>query len=639
MYASNRSSLVVSFMILVLCLAPLGTAAGQDSTLRSANGPTEEVSAKPSLELPVREIRSAVPNGKQEGRFGVITRRPADQVEDSKTPLAVRLLATRAPRLGEAINVTLEVHAYRPAHGTIAEIRLPAGARLLGGSTQARLDLATNQRARLTASISLNRSGEQTITGRALKTVSKDMVWGDSDSLYLTVGQRASSVGWKSAQRSGLTVGKVSDDRFNERLRAPAGLETAATGGDLDRSGVNTEFGPPEVYVPLRDAPAADASLSRPEASAVPRASISVNICWTTNGGRDGAGFKPLRLAYMQLWDADAGAHDLMAEGKTRSSTGCGFFFVGSNADADEGGLIDVYVRVWTYSAGRWRVTTNSDSIYSVTTSTVNNVAANVNFGTWFMGGTGGGNDAATLITDDLWRAYQFILEHGYLLGGIGAYPGEVWVRFQGDSTDGDNYSLIDGKVHLTGASGNGSRDTVVHEANHRYMHLMYGADWPPSDCPSPHFISGAGGMGCAWSEGYTYLVVAGADANPVYRWASGATLNLETPTCDSAGWDDGGTVEGRVGGVLIDLADPFTLSFATPTGFGNDAAACFGRDQVSGMFDAIWDLINDQNDDVFVAAGGNTDSFSNAWELRQYPRYEPSLVGNLNSINTFARD
>ncbi|QLQ05991.1 MAG: hypothetical protein HZY76_07955 [Anaerolineae bacterium] len=176
--------------------------------------------------------------------------------------------------------------------------------------------------------------------------------------------------------------------------------------------------------------------------------------------------------------------------------------------------------------------------------------------------------------------------------------------------------------MHLKDADA-ASRDTVVHEANHSYMDDIY-TSWPVSDCPSPHFITGVSGKGCALSEGWTYMIVAAADGNPVYTWPSGATLNLETPNCNTANWDDGGRVEGRVGGVLIDLIDPFDISFGSVSGFSNEGyvAACGGDDRASGMFDAIWDLFYDQDDKVFVTLDGNTNSFSNAWESRQYPRY-----------------
>ena len=41
-----------------------------------------------------------------------------------------------------------------------------------------------------------------------------------------------------------------------------------------------------------------------------------------------------------------------------------------------------------------------------------------------------------------------------------------------------------------------------------------------------------------------------------MFRWSSGALLNLETPTWGSSGWDEGDDVEGRVAGALWDIYD-----------------------------------------------------------------------------------
>jgi transcription elongation factor len=43
---------------------------------------------------------------------------------------------------------------------------------------------------------------------------------------------------------------------------------------------------------------------------------------------------------------------------------------------------------------------------------------------------------------------------------------------------------------------------------------------------------------------------------NPFYRWDSGSSLNLETPTWSTSGWDDGDDVESQVAGALCDILD-----------------------------------------------------------------------------------
>ena len=191
------------------------------------------------------------------------------------------------------------------------------------------------------------------------------------------------------------------------------------------------------------------------------------------------------------------------------------------------------------------------------------------------------GSDGADDIYDDVYRLRRFVEEHR---GGAGDAPGGCTVQWQMGSTDGTRYSTADSLVHLKQADAT-SRDTVVHECSHRYMHVAYSGWTTVSDCPSQHHLNRVSGRSCAWSEGWTYVTVAGADGNPVYTWPSGGFLNLETPDCNTpaSAWDSGPMVEGRVGGTLIDLLDPFTLSFGGVTGFGWEffVVPCFGADGI----------------------------------------------------------
>jgi hypothetical protein len=628
MIARSSKRLFSTIVVLLACLGLVALTPARTSATRSTHdSPTAALADKQppdptidtsALALPVREIRTIVPNGKDDARFGVIGKRPDGILEASATPLSVRLLATKPPRVNEAINLVLQVHAFQDAPGTIAEIQLPAGAKVLSGATLQKLDLAAGQTAEVAASVVFPQGGELSITGRALKEVSPQMTWGDSDSLYLTVGDDVGKLGFKASGTAELAAGQSSDKLDNTQLKAPA-----------DEDGV------PLAEPKRADAQAEKQALPTPSSGPV----VAVSICWTLGSDRDGS-VPPLRDAYIELWDRDGGADDLLYSSHTGYYNGCTTAYVG-NHDDDEGGLIDVYWRVYTRSLGRWRVMNFGGGIYNCTTSTTYNVSVDTSYGTWWCGGTGGGNDGSVLIANDLYRTHRFLNEHA-VSRGMGGYPGLVLVQWQPDSTDGTYYSLGDGLVHLAGADAQ-SRDTVVHETNHRFMHLMY-STWPPSDCPSPHFINGSSGPGCAWSEGYTYAVVAGVDGNPIYTWPSGASIDLETPDCNTPGFDDGPDVEGRVGGVLIDLMDPFTLSFGTVSGFSNESGSTCGDDEVSGMFDAVWDLVYDQDDQVIVAqsdgnGGTYTDSFSNAWEARDYPRYAPHNVGHLNSIYYFTHD
>jgi hypothetical protein len=600
---------------------------------QAPSGTEDSIAPTGEAGLAVKEIRSIVPFGKADGHFGVVAETPVDKFFPPSTPIVVRLLTNAAPAPGEPMIVTLQVHAYQNVPATTASIEVPANAEMLYGVSQAQLDLAAGETREITARLAFKQEGEYAIVGRALATVSPDMVYGDMDALYFTVGAKESFEGWDSANQLELAAGQAPAEApaLAESVALEIPEELAVAAPEESEEALSKDDG--GLAAPDRPGPAPEAQ-EKPGAAA-PEANVNVSICWRLGSDRDGSQPR-LRDARIELFDDDAGADDLLATGFTSYSDGCRTFTV-NNADGDEGGTIDVYFRVSLYRSGRYRVTNYGNGIYNCQTSTHNNTAANYDFGLWWCGG-GAGNDRSVRIFNDLYRASRFVREQA-TNGGMGGNPGEVWVLWQTGGNDGTYYSLGDQKVHLKDADA-ASRDTVVHEANHSYMHDIYAA-WPPFDCPSPHFINGISGKGCALSEGWTYMIVAAADGNPVYTWPSGATLNLETPTCSSASWDDGGRVEGRVGGVLIDLIDPFTLSFGSVAGFSNEAAvaACGGEDQTSGMFDAVWDLFYDQDDAVFVTLDGNTNSYSNAWEARQYPRYGPEKIGNLNSISTFMQD
>jgi hypothetical protein len=600
-----------------------------------------------ALSLPVREIRATIPNGKEESRFGIIGRRPDGILEPPATPIQVRLLTNKAPRLNEAINVTLQIHAFEDASGTNAMIELPQGAvKVLRGATQISFDLVAGQRVELTATVVFRQAGEHVIVGRALKMVSPELIWGDMDALYLSMGPDIAVAGYNSGDKAQISAAQASSDAPNllneetplteEGPLSIEGMTDEAASMDgaelLDDENVMREENlleeqrkPESLAPPPSEAQESDISAA---------ATVTISICWILGSDRDGS-TPPLRDALIQLWDQDSSSgNDLLASGFTGYTNGCSSFTL-SNTDTDECCTIDVYFKVFLYHVGRYRVQTYGGAIYNAQTTTRFNITSNFNFGTWWMGG-GSGNDRSVRIYNDLYRLRRFVDEQA-VVGGMGNHSGQVTVRWQTGGTDGTYYSLSDKLVHLADADAS-SRDVVVHEAAHRYMDSIY-TTFPPNDCPSPHIITAVSGRYCAWSEGYTYVLVAAADGNPVYTFSSGAIANLETPNCNSVGWADGPQVEGRVGGLLIDLIDPFTISFGNVNGFNNEGTACGGDDATSGLFDAIWDLLYDQDDKLIVTQSGDTNSFSNAWEGRQYPRYAPHRVGHLNSIGAFTHD
>lgn len=114
------------------------------------------------------------------------------------TPLVVSLSMPKAPKVGEAVDVTLEVTAYQDARGTTANITLPPGAQLLKGETSWQGDVMAGTPVRLVATVVFPQAGEYAIEGKALSVVNSDMTWGDLQAIYLTVKQDSGSFGYES---------------------------------------------------------------------------------------------------------------------------------------------------------------------------------------------------------------------------------------------------------------------------------------------------------------------------------------------------------------------------------------------------------------------------------------------------------
>src|SRR5215213_3660550 len=119
-------------VFLVALVVALGTTSSALAAATAANDVRAEE---------VHELRDVVPFGKGEDRFGKVTTPPLDVKTPPSTPLQVRLLASRAPALGEPVTIALQVHAFDNAPGTSLNIRLPEGAEVVDGSREEIVDL------------------------------------------------------------------------------------------------------------------------------------------------------------------------------------------------------------------------------------------------------------------------------------------------------------------------------------------------------------------------------------------------------------------------------------------------------------------------------------------------------------------
>ena len=137
-------------------------------------------------------------------------------------------------------------------------------------------------------------------------------------------------------------------------------------------------------------------------------------------------------------------------------------------------------------------------------------------------------------------------------------------------------YYTYGNNIYLSEIDAN-SPDTIIHELGHNYMYNLYSGWYPPTNCPSPHYIDGKSEKGCAWSEGWADFLPLYINNSSYYHWGDGTSLNLE----NTSNFDDyGDLVEGRVAGSLWDMYD----------------VGAEGSDNVSNTFTKIYNAMYSQN-------------------------------------------
>jgi hypothetical protein len=196
--------------------------------------------------------------------------------------------------------------------------------------------------------------------------------------------------------------------------------------------------------------------------------------------------------------------------------------------------------------------------------------------------------------------------------------PGTCWatnhttcrqlnINWSATSTDGTFYSLAANDVHLAAADPD-SPILVVHEVGHGVMDETYNDAFPSAPNCNPHSIHLASSAGCAWTEGWAEWFPASVYNDPFFRWADGGSLNLETPTFGTPGWNNGDTVEGRVAGALIDISD-----------FANDGSDTYGE----GDPGPIWTTFSNHV----------SNTFAQFWSHRTSDGFNVSDPGALASV------
>ncbi|CAG0935349.1 Mycolysin [Thermoflexales bacterium] len=536
----------------------------------------------------------------------VTTPQPIVVNGDPHTPLEITLTLDELPRLDRAVVAAITVVSRRvDSAGVSVRLLLPANLAALSDQTEWQVDLKADEPVSFKAELQATGTGNALLQASAQRVLDEENVWADLATLYFHAAAAETSLGW----RYGVTPA----------LAVPAGTALTA---DIGVTEIQQEAyalnGPPSLNAPA--APADDSAPGdapqpdRPAAPDAPAGNITITGRWYYD---DRAGVQqPVKILVEILNSGDS--HLAWAYSEWDGSY--------SVTIANPG---QFKVRMYTYykhvnmalSALRIVPDGNFNSGEEFDVPGTYNVTTGV-FGPYADGtrDIGGWKPSSSWDGRFAWWVYADMLEAFFhpwyctpYCGSNGSWdPDGTTAEWSYTSTDGDYFDYS--KVNLEGTTRN-SASTIIHEYGHAIMQNVYGGSgaFPTNDCPSPHYIQYIGNWNCAWTEGWAnYFSMAVRNEN-FYRWASGSTLNLETPSWSSASWDDGERVEGRLAGWLWDMTD-----------HANDGLDVW--DAPNG-FAEIWDVIYNQNDNTVA-------NFYSAWVSRGHSDHHALFEAYQNTID-----
>jgi hypothetical protein len=514
---------------------------------------------------------------------------------NSSTPIQANLSIDHVPLVGEEATLTCDISSILDAPGTTAVIELPSEAQLVSGVTNWQGDLLAGETVQIKAVVVFNSPSEVAIFCRALKVVDESEVWGDLAELYLSISQADSQAGFlaiPSNQRHQLgELAEAGDGQLLNEAKAQAALPTQ-----------DEIFEPPSID-PIMNSDDSPNTFSNDQ----PTGSLVVTGRWgyydrddIYTGAREflvelvqGDNYDHLAWCYTDL-SGDYSCGPVTNPGSAGVRT-IMYSFSSYNPYSD---MLVVINPDWgtVGSVGNSFGTQTGVSVFSDGTHDI---------GSW-NSTNGSTYERAYWIQRDLNDAWRYI----WFGTGLSQIPdettGPTTVEWKIDSTDGTYYNN-GGNIHLTGADPL-SNTVVNHEYGHNIMYTIYGNTMPTTYCPYPHYLELSSHVNCAWTEGWANFFAIAVNNDPVYRWASGASLNLENPTWGTPIWNVGDAVEGRVAGALWDILDN-----------SNE-----GDDQYSdGGIANIWDTIYHQNDD----------NFSQYWSAWKSRGHDNSSAGPVMSI------
>ena len=458
------------------------------------------------------------------------------------TPIKTKISIDKLPLVREPAILTCTITSAKDAPSTKVQIELPPDTRVIDGNVNWEGDIFAGDVLELSLKIAFDTEGNKAIFCRALRVIDADNVWGDLSELYLAIG---------------------TDETFKHFTPAPSPRRELPgepeNPKDKKPSEINQEVPVQEMLKNMIPQPPgtmpSDSSLraASNESTGYEAGLLTINGRWRFYDRDD-----TLTSEQMLVEIVRGDNNDHLAWCYTDID---GLYSCGPFSNPNSAGIKSWFLSYMNFSPyddilvtinPDWGTTASTDNAYVTTTPVEIFSDGTHDIGAWEVPNNST-YERAYWITEDLIRVYKYI----WFETGMSQNPQETagpgTVEWKIDSTDG-TYYLEAGNIHLTGADPL-SNTVVGHEYAHNIMYSVYGY-YPTTNCPDLHYIEDRSSIICAWTEGWANFLPLAVNNDPIYRWSSGAMLNLETPTWGTAGWDEGDDVEGRVAGALWDIYD-----------------------------------------------------------------------------------
>ena len=498
------------------------------------------------------------------------------------SPIYINLSISKIPLVNESADLTCNVSSIMDAPNTTAIISLPEGVELVSGELNGRWDLKANDPVHLNATIRFSKAGDFQIKAAARRAIDANNFWGDSDSIYLTIGKEASSftlplpwAGYPSIQESedGVRAEAVEGRVISIDPRAlprPDELPVASRGQDsnlYDSSSAIAEQSAEKMPTKFGE------SLENATAPASPGA-LLVKGTWLYNGSDsvfrtdDGDELLPCKRMLVEVVKA-SNLSQVLGIGFTNSN---GAFSINISNDGSA-----FYIFLWTYTSYgpgyELRVVDPSNTSLTGLNGVYYWHAGpfTSSDGTFNMGRAWPNpiypRYRACWLHQDLWRADDFLYDYG-LEGYQATIAWSPTINVGTYYTHGGQIRIAAGKEYAS--------HVVIHEYGHNYMYREYGNYFPPFDCPT-HWVENCYDNGCGWTEGWADFFCIAVNNDTVYKDPD-FSFDFEPGDWDTPGYCDGPTCEGRVAGALWDIFD------SNPDGIDLSAYS-WGYDEIANVF------------------------------------------------------